>query len=266
MARGRLISKSLGSSRRFHALIDAGGPLGEFCQSLFVLIVANTDDFGRMAGDAFTVKHAVLPTSSRQECDFDVALDAMMTVGLVDRYQVDGRICLQVLQFDAHQINLHKRTASVFPESPGISGKFQSNIRESNLRESKRIQGNVRIVSSQEMPILKSTTTARSNRPIFDGQRITIFEWMLDELMKVLGSHTNDFDLHEWFFALDQKAMAMPVVIARTEQWPWIQAELLAEAEKRGLPIATVKKPGKPTAGDKVKAMIAAIDQMEGKQ
>jgi hypothetical protein len=140
MARGRLISKSLGSSRRFHALLGAGGKLGEFCQVLFPLLVANTDDFGRMPADAFTVKNVVLPSSPRPERDFDKALDVIADVGLIARYDVDGSIYLQVHQFDLHQPNLHKRTASRFPDGPGTSGNFRRNLTEFNLTESKRTQ------------------------------------------------------------------------------------------------------------------------------
>src|SRR5574343_1099874 len=131
MARGRMISKSLGSSRKFHALLQQGGELGEFCQLLFPLIVVNVDDFGRMAGDAFTVKHVALPSSPRSENDFTKALDLMAQVGLIERYDVDGETYLQVCRFDEHQSGLHKRTESRFPETtasmqtlPGNSGKF----------------------------------------------------------------------------------------------------------------------------------------------
>lgn len=140
MARGRLISRSLGSSRKFHAALQAGGKLGEFCQVLFPLIVANTDDFGRMPGDAFTVKNLVLPSSRRPERDFDKALDVLADVMLIDRYHVDGVIYLQVNQFDTHQPNLHKRTESRFPGDSGISQKYRSNLRELNLTESKRTE------------------------------------------------------------------------------------------------------------------------------
>ena len=133
MARARLISKSLGSSRRFHALLSAAGKLGEFSQVLFVLIIPNTDDFGRMPGDAFTVKNVVLPSSPRSEADFERALDALQAVDLIDRYQVADVMYLQVRQFDEHQANLHKRTESKFPESPGISGKTRLNLTEFNL-------------------------------------------------------------------------------------------------------------------------------------
>ena len=135
MARGRLISRTLGSSRRYADLLKRAGRLGEFCQVLYPLIVANTDDFGRLEGDAFTVKHVVLPSSPRPERDFDLALEGLTQVGLIDRYEVNGGIYLQVKQFDTHQPNLHKRTSSKFPESPGVSENYRPNIRESNLTQ-----------------------------------------------------------------------------------------------------------------------------------
>lgn len=121
-----MISKSLGSSRRFHSLLKAGGKLGEFCQILFPLLVANTDDYGRMPGDAFTIKNVVLPSSRRPETDFDRALDILADVDLIDRYEAGGIVCLQVVRFDEHQINLHKRTASRIPEFPADGRKFRS--------------------------------------------------------------------------------------------------------------------------------------------
>jgi hypothetical protein len=135
MARARLISRSLGSSRKFFELLHVGGDLGEFCQVLFPLLVANSDDWGRMSGDAFTVKNVVLPSSPRSEGDFSRALDLLADVDLVDRYQIGGRVYLQIKQFEVHQANLHKRTESRIPESPGISAKYRTNLIELNLTE-----------------------------------------------------------------------------------------------------------------------------------
>jgi len=90
-----------------------------------MLLVANTDDYGRCQGDAFTVKNVALPSSKRIDRDFDAALDVLANVGLIDRYQVDATIYVQVHDFDAHQPNLHKRPKPRFPESPGLSGKFR---------------------------------------------------------------------------------------------------------------------------------------------
>lgn len=83
----------------------------------------------------------------------------------------------------------------------------------------------------------KSGGDMRSGRPIFSGQRIVVFEWQLDELVKMLGAHAEAFDLHEWFFQADAKALTLPMRKPR-EWWPWLQQETLLEAARRGLPVA----------------------------
>lgn len=146
MARGRFISRTLGSSRKFADLNRTAGDLREFCQALYPLIVVNADDFGRMAGDAFTVKFAVFPSSPRSEMEFGEALHALHNAGLIRLYpEGDTGTTLQVQAFDPHQTGLHKRTKSRFseppenlPEFPGISGKFREIPSELNRTEQNR--------------------------------------------------------------------------------------------------------------------------------
>jgi hypothetical protein len=141
MARGRLVSRSLGSSRKFAALQKQAGKLGEFAQALYPLLIAVSDDFGRQSGDAFTVKHAVFPTSPRHEADFASALTSMHHVGLIRWYEAQGQQVIQVVDFDAHQPNLHKRSdKSKFPEPPGDSGKVPEIPSELNLTQLKRTE------------------------------------------------------------------------------------------------------------------------------
>ncbi len=121
MARGRLISRTLGSSRKFAALHRQANGLGEFAGELYPLLVAHADDFGRQAGDAFTVKMAVFPVSPRSEWEFELALEGMHTVGLVQRYRVDGRDVIQITDFDQHQPGLHKRSSSKFQPPPELT-------------------------------------------------------------------------------------------------------------------------------------------------
>ena len=77
--------------------------------------------------------------------------------------------------------------------------------------------------------------TARSKRPIFTGQRLTVFEWMLDDCLRTLGPFADDFDLHDWFFKLDAAATAAKEVIPRRDGGQWLQQQLLREARRRGL-------------------------------
>lgn len=142
MARGRLISRTLGSSEKFSSLYQKLGDLAEFGQTLFMLLVANTDDHGRFAGDAFTAKHRVVPISPRSLEDFNCALTGLHEAGLIHRYRVEGRDYLQVIDFDEHQPGLRKRTASKIPapvnftEIPELPA--QSKRREEKGREEKQ--------------------------------------------------------------------------------------------------------------------------------
>ena len=83
MARGRLLVKSLSTSQRFADLYSVAGRLAECCQAMFPLLVAHADEWGRLAGDPFTIKRLVVPTSPRSEADVAKALTALDLVGLI---------------------------------------------------------------------------------------------------------------------------------------------------------------------------------------
>lgn len=122
MARGRMISKSLSTSEKFAALETAAGALAEFCQTLYLLLVPHTDDFGRLQGDPFTVKHVCHPSSPRSLVEFSEGLKHLHGVRLINWYLVSYKKYIQIENFDPHQLGLHKRTRSAFPRVPGISG------------------------------------------------------------------------------------------------------------------------------------------------
>lgn len=81
-------------------------------------------------------------------------------------------------------------------------------------------------------------TNMRSRHPIFQGQRFVIFDWMFEDLTRMLGTHTDGFDLHEWFFTLDAAAAKSNQVIPKKDFPKWLEAQTLSEAKRRGLPIA----------------------------
>lgn len=130
MARGRMISKSLSTSERRAKLHHTAGHLAEFCQSLYPLLVAHSDDFGKLTGSAFHVKHAIDPTSPRTESDFESALAALAKVGLIHWYEIEARKFIAINDFERHQQGLHKRkTSGEIPEpsegQPVVSGDFR---------------------------------------------------------------------------------------------------------------------------------------------
>lgn len=87
----------------------------------------------------------------------------------------------------------------------------------------------------------------RSRRPIFTGQRLTVFDWQLDNFAQILGPYTDAFDLHEWFFALDAAMARANQVIPKRDGGVWLESQLLAECRRRGLPIAAPQALGKQT-------------------
>jgi hypothetical protein len=116
MARGRMISKTLGSSRRFSALAGIAGEKTEFCQALYPLIVAHADDFGRLEGDSFTISKRVFPVSRRSEAEFEDALRFLEEAKLIVWYGTPDAKTIEVINFSEHQQGLHKRTKSKFPD------------------------------------------------------------------------------------------------------------------------------------------------------
>lgn len=114
MATARLIARSLSTSEKRARLHEVAGPLAEFCQAMYPLIVAHSDDYGRVEGSVFHVKHAIEPTSPRTLTEFEAALCALMVVGLVDWYaDSKNRLVLQVIDFKPHQPGLKQRPSKL---------------------------------------------------------------------------------------------------------------------------------------------------------
>jgi hypothetical protein len=141
MARGRMISKSLSTSEKYAALLPVAGDLAEFCQTLYPLLVIHSDDFGRLQGDPFTVKSLCYPASRRSLEEFATALDQLTRIGLIAWYPVFGKKYIQIKNFENHQLGLHKRTRSTFPEIPGISRNFREIPGQEKRTKGKRREG-----------------------------------------------------------------------------------------------------------------------------
>lgn len=75
----------------------------------------------------------------------------------------------------------------------------------------------------------------RSNHPFFKGQRFVVFDWQLENLMRLLGPLTEDFDLHEWFFTLDRQVVESREIVPQKDGGKWLEAKTLTEAQRRGL-------------------------------
>lgn len=211
MARARLISRSLGGSRRFHALVATAGALAEFAQVLYPLIVVNADDFGRLAADGESVKFQVFPSSPRTFLEFDAALGYLDAVGLIALYEVDHVKYLQVNHFDDHQQGLHKRTTSTLPnfsgkfrEIPASRARAELNRTEGKGTEGKGTEGKRKeksgeaaalsqVSTNEDGPIARArkSSPARAGRPVISenpDQNLRVITKIAHEAIAQIGA------------------------------------------------------------------------------
>lgn len=246
-----MISKTLGtSSRKFARLRERHPSIGLFAQALYPLIVASSDDFGRLQGDAFTIKHSVWSTAPDDEVTFEAALSALSQEGLIVRYVVGEEVFLEVVDFAAHQSGLHKRTESRFPEPSGKFPEFpgDSLLREQNRRELNLTEGKG---TEQKAPAARPRTFGR----------IDLHRWQLDALLAMLGPLAADFELDAWVFNLSALADERKLVLDRKTVWPWVQSELRAECERRGLTVATAS--AAPQLSRRTNQILAAVQAIQ---
>lgn len=85
-----------------------------------------------------------------------------------------------------------------------------------------------------EAPKQQTAAKVVKTRPMFKGQRLTVFPWQEVELKRILGSHADAFDVFSWLQTADTLAAKLGV---GRELWPWLQTELEREAGRRGLSV-----------------------------
>jgi hypothetical protein len=81
------------------------------------------------------------------------------------------------------------------------------------------------------------SVNARSKRPIFKGQRLVVFDWMLEDLTRMLGTFADSFGFDEWFYRLDSETLKADVIVPQRDGGKWLYDRTLEEAVRRGLPI-----------------------------
>jgi hypothetical protein len=127
------------------------------------------------------------------------------------------------------------RPVDVRPMSGEMSGRTSGGLPAEIRSSTEAASAPVSVVPSGQLP------SARSKRPIYQSDRFAVFEWQLDELSRILGAHFEGFDLHGFFDDLSQRSRSDGVVIPgdRDARWKWLQAQVEAEAGRRGLPMAS---------------------------
>jgi len=83
----------------------------------------------------------------------------------------------------------------------------------------------------------------KKEKPIISGKALTIHRWMVEECEKVLGGYADDFGVLDWLWSLDERAWRDGLVMPKRDGGEWLQSELVAEAQRRGIPIRFATAP-----------------------
>jgi len=88
---------------------------------------------------------------------------------------------------------------------------------------------------------LEYAVDARSRHPIFKGQRFVVWDWQLENLMRLLGPNVESFGLDEWFLELDQQVIVSKEMVPQRDGGRWLEAKTIAEARRRGIPMTSAE-------------------------
>lgn len=141
MAQRRMISKSISTSTKL-------AELDTFSNLLFTWLIPHCDDYGHMEGLAKIVKGIVVPLRDESVEDVEKSLTSLENADLIERYKVDGRIYIEIVNFGAHQTFKNDRPKHQgYPRKPVDSTRkpddsfvqpSEVNRSEVKLREEKR--------------------------------------------------------------------------------------------------------------------------------
>lgn len=154
--------------------------LSEFAQLLFTWIIPHLDDFGKLDGNAKVIKALVMPMSERPVQEFEDALQGMIDIGLIERYESPEGLVLSYPKFEKYQQGLNKRTKSKyadhsipgdsmnFEEVPGNSQPTEKNETETNPTEIKKSELKEKFIADKKIPSKKTQEEVGGGNPTLD--------------------------------------------------------------------------------------------------
>lgn len=121
MAKGRMISKDISTSRKVNRLSDRAA-------LLYTWMTPHTDDFGRLEGDALSIKAKVAPMRSVNIDEIDEDLKLMGQNDLIEIYEVDGERYIQIKGFEDHQTFRSDRPRRPLYPAQSTNGRQKTTI------------------------------------------------------------------------------------------------------------------------------------------
>lgn len=154
------------------------------------------------------------------------------------------------LEWNDSRVLVNKRRTDAKERMANARQRTSSEVLRGSVKESLNTS-----VRSERESERKPAAASGSNHPIFNGNRFVVFEWQLDGLRRLLGDEALEaFDLHRFLDELDQRARLQHVVIPQRDGGQWLQGQVLDEARRRGIPIAST--PVETTGSKRVAALV----------
>lgn len=271
----RLFHKRLGHSEKVTSLSD-------FEVLVWWAYIMSADDFGVMRQTAHTIQADSDRMATKPAALIQKALVRLVKIGLTRTFEHQARVyCYQHDWQDWQRIDYPRTTVNPAPQTVGLSeatvklfakhpggwGRKKdkppfaepspngspngsTNVRQTFDGRSGEISREPLAVSrspvaTSRTPVPATTApsaNARSKWPVFKGQRLVVFDWMLEDLRRLLGKHVEGFKLDEWLSTLDERIERDGLVLPQRDSGAWLQAQTLEEAERRGLAVARPSK------------------------
>ena len=200
---------------------------------LFAGLWTIADREGRLEDRPKRIKLALLPADDH---DIDAALTELHHAGFIQRYATPEGQYIQVVKFLKHQKPHVREAASEIPP-PSTTKAVPSThlgMPKANLGDGEHlprwpVSVSVSDPVSKSVPDTGLPARVGAKRPLMEYPRLAIFPWMRDELLAMLGSHAEAFDLDAYLLRLDSSGDVLPPKV-----WPWLKERVSADAASRG--------------------------------
>lgn len=141
--------------------------LGERAQLLFAGLWGLADREGRLKDDPRWLRVEVLPYAPIDDKAVDGLLDGLASGPdpFIQRYEVDGRRYLQIVNWHAHQAPHHTERESRIPEPPKVEPLTNGSLTTKVLDAHIEVRGNKEEVTSKEGGAGETKPTAKFKPP-----------------------------------------------------------------------------------------------------
>lgn len=132
---------------------DSINELSWFEEVLFYRLMVSCDDYGRFDGRIPIIKGTCFPLKDITNKTIESALNKLVTVGIVGRYEVNGKPYLQLLAWESHQTVRAKKSKYPNPEErDSIEHKSICSQLKTSASNCKQMQADVPVIQSNPNP------------------------------------------------------------------------------------------------------------------